>query len=135
MTAIRTARFLGALCLGLAAGGCATAEKAATLARQDEPNRGSSLARDCAGPSIGLLKVGLVGLPLSFEVAGVCMSGGSGAGRPAAAPNAPDYHAVADAGPSEVRKLTARESSVFPQSATSGCSTAYCLASTGASYR
>lgn len=117
MNATQVAGFVEALCFGLVLGGCATAS-----ARQDGPTTGGTLARDCAGVSIGLLRAGLIGLPLSFEISGVCLPRARAGGMHAIAPSiASESSAFRDAGPTALRKLTDAERSVFPKPWAPGC--------------
>ena len=144
MDQVRITRLIGALALGLALGACGTTpqQAAPALAGQPStseiadysPNPAGEVAKHCFGGSLMMLKAGLVGIPLSIIGVGVCVpitagvgilhavlphgSGGSGEG---AVPHSSTPRFVHS-------KLDDADRSVFPQSATSGCGTAYCLA-------
>lgn len=141
MNTTRNKGFVGALCLGLALGGCATTQKATQPAsddqrapastRHDGPNAGAVLGVGCARVSIEALRAGPLAVPVSVAIAGVCLPVALGVGvLHAAAPNlglgtssVPDTGPVAlrTGGEAELRALTTAERSVFPQSSAGGC--------------
>jgi hypothetical protein len=142
MNQVRIARRIGALFLGLTLGACATTSQhaappalpgqaSASESPDQRPNPAGEVAKQCFGGSLAMLKAGLVGVPLSIIGVGACVPITAGVGiLHAVLPRGPREGAVSySSTPRFVHsRLDDADRSVFPQSATSGCGTAYCLA-------
>jgi hypothetical protein len=149
MNQVRITRFIGALSLGLTLGACGTTSQpvespalpghaSAGESADPGPNPAGEVAKQCFGGSLMMLKAGLVGIPLSIIGVGVCVPVTAGVGIiHAIFPRASFDHAVLQSDPAQdaQRKLDDAERSVFPQSSTSGCRSAYCLAAASPGYR
>lgn len=145
MNRIRNTGVVGALCLGLALGGCATQQAAKPASddertpaskRQDGPNPGATLGAACGRVAIESIRGGPLGMAVGMTVAGACLPVALGVGILHAA--APDLGlgagAVPDTGPVELRNLTHftdAERSVFPDSTPAGCSDCYAYRAVG----
>ena len=149
MKHVRITRLIGALSLGLALGACGTTSQPAESpalpgqasageSADPSPNPAGEVAKNCFGGSLMMLKAGLLGVPLSIIGVGVCLPLTAGVGiLHAVLPRASGERGLTySASPSFMNdKLDDADRSVFPQSATSGCAAAYCLAPASTGYR
>jgi hypothetical protein len=149
MNHVRITRFIGVLSLGVTLGACGTTSQpveSPTLPGQASagesadpgPNPAGEVAKQCFGGSLMMLKAGLVGIPLSIIGVGVCLPVTAGVGIiHAVFPRASFERTVPHSTSPRFMsgKLDDADRFVFPQSATSGCGAAYCLAPASTGYR